>query len=64
MLASEFELTPKGGTKINFGASTVFARKIVVNKKPIMLTGKHKGMRATLDSGWMIIEQEWYSASV
>ena len=55
------ELTPPGGTKVNFEAAVVFARKIVVAKKPIMLTGAHRGMKASLDLGWLIIEERWYS---
>lgn len=61
-MTNEYELSPKGGVKINFGAAIAFARKIVVHKKPIRLTSKHKGKRATLDRGWLIIEQEWYPA--
>lgn len=54
------EISPKGGTKINFGAASVFARKIRLFKKPIRLTGSHRGRRANLTSGWLIVEQEWF----
>ena len=55
------ELNPPGGTKVNFEAAVVFARKIVVSKKPMMLTGAHRGMKANVDLGWLIIEERWYS---
>jgi hypothetical protein len=55
------ELTPPGGTKVNFEAAVVFARKIVVAKKPIMLSS-HRGMKANVDYGWLIIEERWYPA--
>jgi hypothetical protein len=54
------ELTPIGGTRINFEAGVVFARKIMVSKKPIVLTGAHRGMKANVDMGWLIIEQRWF----
>ena len=60
-LAASNEITPPGGTKINFEAAVVFARKIVVSKKPIMLTGAHRGMKANIDLGWLIVEERWYS---
>jgi hypothetical protein len=60
-LSRENELTPPSGTKINFGAAVVFARKIDMAKKLVALTGAHRGMRANLDRGWLIIEQQWYS---
>ena len=60
-MAASNEITPLGGTRINFEAAVVFARKIVVSKKPIMLTGAHRGMKANVDLGWLIIEERWYS---
>ena len=61
-MAKRSELTPPGGTKVNFEAGVVFARKILVSKKPIMLTGSHRGMKATVEMGWLIIEERWYPA--
>lgn len=60
MLASSYEITPSGGTKVIFAAATAFARKIVVFKKPVRLTSGHRGKRASLDEGWLIIDQKWY----
>jgi hypothetical protein len=54
------EITPPNNTRINFEAATAFVRKCVINKKPIRLTGGHKGSRVTLDAGWILIEQAWY----
>ena len=56
------EITPPGGTKVNFDAAVVFARKIDVSRKPIALTGSHRGVRAKVDMGWLIIEQRWFPA--
>jgi len=61
-LSEIHEITPAGGTKVNFAAAVVFARKIVVSKKPVMLSGAHRGMKANLKNGWFIIEQKWYSS--
>jgi len=56
------EINPPEGCKVNFTAATAFARKIVHNqKKRVMLTGNHKGTVATIDLGWIIIDQEWYT---
>jgi hypothetical protein len=48
-------------TKINLAAATAFVRKHVEYKRPVMLTGNHKGTRHTLEVGWLIIEQQWYT---
>jgi len=61
-LSEIHELSPPGGTKVNFAAAMIFARKIIVSKKPIMLTSSHKGMKANVELGWLIIEQKWYPA--
>jgi len=55
------EIAPKANTKVNFESATAFVRKSVECSKPIMLTGNHKGKRVTLDLGWIIIDQQWYS---
>lgn len=56
------EFCPDAGSKIMFAAATAFARKIDHNKnKLIKLTGNHRGTMATIDQGWIIIEQEWYA---
>jgi uncharacterized protein YggU (UPF0235/DUF167 family) len=57
------EIRPPEGAKVNFTAATVFARKIDVAKRQVMLTGGHKGNKASLDIGWLIIDRQWYPAS-
>ncbi len=54
-------IIPDPDTKIMFAAATAFVRKYVISKKPIQLTAAHKGSRITLDQGWIIIDQRWYS---
>jgi len=54
------ELSPPGGTKVNFASAVIFARKIVVSKKLVMLTSSHRGMSANVENGWLIIDQKWY----
>lgn len=61
-LSERQELTPPGGTRVNFAAAIVFARKIIVSKRPVMLTSSHRGKRAVVENGWLIIEQKWYRA--
>ena len=58
---SNTEISPKINAKINFESATAFVRKYTPNKKPVMLTGNHKGSRVTLDAGWLIIDQQWYA---
>lgn len=56
------EICPEEGCKVNFTAATAFARKIVHNeKKVVSLTGNHRGTVATIDLGWIIIDQKWYT---
>ena len=54
------EISPPASTKVYFEAAFVFARKIVVRKNVIKLTGKHRGKMARLDKGWLIIEEKWF----
>jgi len=59
-LSNISEISPPAGTKINFEAATAFARKIDISKHTIKLTSGHRGSRATLESGWLIIEEKWF----
>ena len=54
---------PPEGARIDFLAATVFARKIVIGKKLVVLTGCDRGQKASLDVGWIIIDKQWYPAS-
>ena len=54
------EITPPVDSKVNFESATAFVRKCIINKKPIMLTGGDRGVRAALDAGWIIIDQQWF----
>jgi hypothetical protein len=59
---SESEITPLADTRVNFEAATAFVRKCIPHNKPIMLTGRDKGIRVTLDAGYLIIDQQWFPA--
>ena len=47
--------------KVLFAAATAYARKIDVKPKIVVLTSSHRGRMATIDNGWIVIEQEWYA---
>jgi len=34
-----------------------------MKEKRIQISGAHRGVMATLDNGWIIIEKQWYSRS-
>lgn len=55
------ELSPEENTKINFFAASAFIRKYKVFPKPIVLTGKDRGRRISLDKGYLIIDRKWRS---
>lgn len=57
---SQSEITPSANTRVNFEAATAFIRKYCIQKKPIMLTGRDRGSRVTLDAGWIIVDQQWF----
>ena len=61
MTQDEKEIRPKAGMKIQFLSASAFARKIDVKKKPIAFSSSHRGQFATLDDGWLIIDQAWYA---
>lgn len=46
-----------------FEAATIYAREIEVKKKPIRLTGGHRGQMAKAKNGYIVIEKRWYSKS-
>ncbi len=50
---------PDVGSKLNFAAATVHARKIHVQPKPIGFTSCHRGQCAKCDYGYIIIEKKW-----
>ena len=54
------EERPKERSKILFLAATAFARKIDVKKNLVALSSSHRGQVATMDNGWIIIDQAWY----
>jgi hypothetical protein len=59
----ESDLIPAADTKVHFNAATAFVRdaRIVNHEKPIFLSGAHRGIRVTLDSGYILVEREWFS---
>lgn len=58
---SEKQICPEIGTKVLFAAATAYARKIDIKDKLVKLTSSHRGQVATIDNGWIIIDQEWYA---
>ena len=55
------EICPEIGVKVLFSAATAFARKIDVKNRLVVLTGADRGQLAKIDSGWIIIDQEWFA---
>lgn len=45
---------------VYFHAATVFARKIELGKKLVILNNTHRGSSAACDDGYLVIEQHWY----
>jgi len=43
-----------------FKAASIYARKIVLIKKPIRLTSGHRGQAARAWNGYIVIEKRWY----
>jgi hypothetical protein len=60
-VASKKEICPDVNTKVLFSAATAFARKIDKKDKIIVLTSRDRGQMAKLDSGWIVIDQEWFA---
>jgi hypothetical protein len=54
------EIRPEEETKVLFLSASAFARKIDVKKKIVAFSSSHRGQAATLDDGWIIIDQAWY----
>jgi len=55
------EICPEIGMKVLFSAATAYARKIDVKDRLIVLTGRDRGQLAKIDSGWIVIDQEWFA---
>ena len=47
--------------RVLFSAATAFARKIDVKPRLVVLTSSDRGQLAKIDSGWIIIDQEWFA---
>ena len=45
---------------IYFAAAKIYAREIEVKKKPVRLTGGHRGQMAVAKNGYVVIERKWY----
>jgi hypothetical protein len=60
-LTSKKEICPEANTKVLFSAATAFARKIDVKDRIVVLTSRDRGQVAKIDSGWIIIDQEWFA---
>lgn len=51
---------PTQSDQIWFSSGTIYARKIDVNTKLISFTGVHRGKMAKVDTGYLIIEKQWF----
>lgn len=45
---------------IYFAAAKIYAKEIEVKKKPVRLTGGHRGQMAVAKNGYVVIERKWY----
>jgi hypothetical protein len=61
---NERDLSPPPDTKVHFKAATAFVRdaKIHNHKKPTRFTSSHRGIRVTLDIGYVLVERRWFSS--
>lgn len=55
------EFCPEPDCKILFAAATAYAERIKKKERKIQISKAHRGYMATLDNGWIIIDQKWYS---
>lgn len=55
------DICPEPGSKVFFAAATAFAERIKPKKRKVQISAAHRGYVATLDNGFIIIEQKWYS---
>lgn len=54
-------ICPEAGSKIYFAAATAYAERIKMKERKVKVSKAHRGFMATLDNGWIIIDQRWYS---
>ena len=45
---------------IKFNSAIVYARKINLSKQLIRVWGVHRGQKVKLDTGYLVIEEEWF----
>lgn len=58
------DICPEPGVKVFFAAATAFAERIDRKDKRVQISGAHRGFVATLDNGFIIIDQRWYSVPI
>jgi hypothetical protein len=58
------DVCPEPGTRVLFAAATAFAERIDKKDKRVHVSGAHRGVVATMDNGFLIIDQKWYSRSI
>jgi hypothetical protein len=56
------DIVPNIGSRVFFAAATAYAERINRKDKRVQISGAHRGFMATLDNGFLIIDQKWYSA--
>jgi len=57
------DISPPPDTKVHFLAATAHVRdaRIYNHNKPIQLSSGHRGIRVSLDIGYILIERRWFS---
>lgn len=55
-----FRVIQLNNDHIPFSAALVYARKIDVSPKVVTAFNVHRGRMAKLDTGFLIIEQQWF----
>jgi hypothetical protein len=55
--------TPPPDTKIHFYTATAYVRNAEIHNhnKPVPVFGGHRGIRVTLEIGYILIERRWFS---
>lgn len=59
------EISPPPDTIVNFHSATAYVRdaRILNHSDPIRLTSGHRGIRARLDIGYILVERAWFPPS-
>jgi hypothetical protein len=51
---------PPAGIKVHFTSAVVYARSIEKKDKPVKGSSSHRTQMAKVETGYLLIDQEWY----